>query len=86
MTDRRKNSSTSGARNTGYAARGWPARLALTLSAAALATAFAASAADIQSVSRIAFGPDNTIFVGDWAGSKVGSDAHLMTFGPTRGR
>jgi hypothetical protein len=75
MTDRRTKPSVSCGRNTAHPAGGWPARMALEISAATLATVFTANAADIQSVSRIAFGPANTIFIGDWVGSKV----HALT-------
>ena len=43
----------------------------LTTAAALLATVTAARAADIESVSRIAFGPADTLFVADWTRSEV---------------
>lgn len=38
---------------------------------AALLTGTKAEAAEVQSVSRIAFGPDNTLFVADWKGAQI---------------
>jgi len=79
MTARRKNPSFCGARNAGLAVGGGRATTALAI-LAMLATAFTASAADIRSVSRIAFGPANTIFLGDWVSSKV----HALTLPPAK--
>ncbi|MGX5804928.1 hypothetical protein ACWGS9_27290 [Bradyrhizobium sp. Arg314] len=46
--------------------------LAKILVAVAVAMAStAAFAADIKSVSRLAFGPDNILFVADWKGAQV---------------
>jgi hypothetical protein len=39
--------------------------------AGSLAVASAAHAADIESITRLAFGPDNTIFVADWKAARV---------------
>jgi len=38
---------------------------------AGLALAAPASAADVKSISRLAFGPDNTLFVADWKAARV---------------
>ena len=49
-------------------------KLSVKLAVAAFAAAtqaLAAHAAHVQSISRIAFGPDNTLFVADWKAATV---------------
>src|SRR5882757_1105898 len=41
-----------------------------------------ASAADIRSVSRLAFGPENTLFVADWKSARI----HAIALAPTAQR
>jgi hypothetical protein len=54
--------------------------LAAATTMAMLATATAAHAAEIKSISRITFGPANTLFVADWVQSKV----HALTLAPAK--
>ena len=54
--------------------------LAAATTMAMLATATAAHAAEIKSISRITFGPTNTLFVADWMQSKV----HALTLAPAK--
>ena len=46
-------------------------KMLVAVAVAAALVATGASAADVRSVSRLAFGPDNILFVADWKGAQV---------------
>ncbi|HEY0333931.1 MAG TPA: hypothetical protein VGC74_09515 [Stenotrophomonas sp.] len=56
-------------------------RTSLTASALLLGLASQAGAANIQSISRLAMGPDNVLFVADWKAAKV----HAIALPPLQG-
>jgi hypothetical protein len=66
-------------RNTSHPARpGFPIGQFMTAFIAGIALAANASAADIKSISRLAAGPENVLFVADWKSARV----HAITLPP----
>lgn len=57
-------------------------RLALLALALGMSVAGPLKAADVQSVSRITFGPDGVLFVADWRAAKI----HALTLPPASGQ
>src|SRR5215475_10924754 len=66
-------------RNTSHPGRpGFPKGQFMTAFIAGIALAANASAADIKSISRLAAGPENVLFVADWKSARV----HAITLPP----
>src|SRR5262245_20373970 len=66
-------------RNTSHPGRpGFPMGQCMTAFIAGIALAASASAADVKSISRLAAGPENVLFVADWKSARV----HAITLPP----